>query len=352
MNFEPDYRHIADVMKNERPARLPLYEHIVNTGTIEAVLDIQIEGLLGGATSDLAEYFQQYCRFFKEMTYDVVSFEAGTCQALPGNGAIRGGKAGPIQSRADFEAYPWDEVPGIFQRTAAARFDALIAALPPGMQIVGGVANGAFELSEDLVGLEFLPFMQIDDPPLYADLYNRIGDLQVELWTWFLDKYADHMVACRFGDDLGFKASLLTNPKTVRQQILPQYRRIIDLIHAHGKPFLWHSCGCVFEVMEDVIEIGIDAKHSNEDVIAPFDCWIDDYGERIGLLGGFDMDFLCTATPGEVEARVVEDGTRFRQKARGYALGSGNSIPEYVPVENYLAMVRGAQKIRELESSS
>ena len=45
---------------------------------------------------------------------------------------------------------------------------------------------------------------------------------------------------------------------------------------------------------------------------------------------------------------VFEKGKRFRQMANGYALGSGNSIPDYVPVEGYLAMVQAAQDIRAL----
>jgi hypothetical protein len=42
-------------------------------------------------------------------------------------------------------------------------------------------------------------------------------------------------------------------------------------------------------------------------------------------------------------------GKRFRKKARGYALGSGNSIPEYVPVEGYLAMIEASKGIRDEE---
>jgi len=47
---------------------------------------------------------------------------------------------------------------------------------------------------------------------------------------------------------------------------------------------------------------------------------------------------------------VLEQGSRFRQQAQGYALGSGNSIPDYVPAEGYLAMVRAAQEIRRRET--
>ena len=49
---------------------------------------------------------------------------------------------------------------------------------------------------------------------------------------------------------------------------------------------------------------------------------------------------------------MLERGRRYRRLAQGYALGSGNSIPEYVPVENYLAMIRAAQALRDEESGA
>ena len=101
--------------------------------------------------------------------------------------------------------------------------------------------------------------------------------------------------------------------------------------------------------MDDVIALGINAKHSNEDVIAPYDQWISLYGDRIGLLGGIDVDTLCQKSPAEIREEVVDKGQRFRALANGYALGSGNSIPDYVPVEGYLAMVEAAQQIRASE---
>jgi uroporphyrinogen decarboxylase len=101
--------------------------------------------------------------------------------------------------------------------------------------------------------------------------------------------------------------------------------------------------------MEAMIDAGIDAKHSNEDVIAPFDTWIARYGDRIGLLGGVDVDVLCREDPEDVFRRVVEMGRRFRSAAQGYALGSGNSIPDYVPVGGYLAMISAAQYLRAEE---
>lgn len=347
MEFEPDYRMFLDVVANRRPARLPLYEHIIDPTIMEAVLGVEFASLVEGDAGDLGRFFEHYCAFFRKMTYDTVSFEMTITDLLPGHGAILGGKAGPIQNRKDFEAYPWEELGAMYWRTARPRFEALASAMPAGMKAVGGVGNGVFEVSEDLVGMEYLAYMQVDDPELYGELYRKIGDSMYSLWEEFLERHGEAFAVCRIGDDLGFKSGFLISPRTIREHILPQYRRIIELIHSHGKPFLWHSCGCIFGIMDEMIELGIDAKHSNEDQIAPFDRWIELYGDRIGLLGGIDVNVLCLETPEEVKRRVIEDAERFRSTARGYALGSGNSIPDYVPVDGYVAMVEAAQAVRE-----
>ena len=103
--------------------------------------------------------------------------------------------------------------------------------------------------------------------------------------------------------------------------------------------------------MEQIIAAGIDAKHSNEDVIAPFDEWLTRYGNRIGLFGGIDVDILCQSSPEEVYEQVLTKGRQYRDAAKGFALGSGNSIPDYVPVDGYLAMVRAAQQLRLQEQT-
>lgn len=349
MTFTPDYRYMLEVLANRRPARLPIYEHLINPPFMEAVLGQQFAGDLQGGPAGLARFFEHYCRFYQTMTYDTVSFEVTITDLLPDHGAILGGKKGPIQNRDDFERYPWDELPARYWQVAGPQFEALAAALPPGMAAVGGIGNGPFEISEDLVGFQPLAYLQADDPDLFAELYVRIGDLMLSLWTTFLQRYAGPYAICRFGDDLGFKTSTLVSPGTIRAHILPQYRRVIDRIKGAGKPFLWHSCGKIFSIMDDVIALGINAKHSNEDTIAPYERWIELYSDRIGLLGGIDVDILCQKPPAEITALVLERGRRYRSLARGYALGSGNSIPEFVPVDGYLAMIEAAQRLRTAE---
>jgi len=98
--------------------------------------------------------------------------------------------------------------------------------------------------------------------------------------------------------------------------------------------------------MDDLIEVaGIDAKHSNEDVIAPFKVWLERYGSRIGNFGGIDMDVLCQYSPSQIQAYVL-DVLKEVEGCGGVAIGTGNSIPDYVPPAGYLAMIDTVRRFR------
>jgi len=350
VNFEPDYRNIVLAAVNQRPPRLPFYEHLINVDSMEKILDRSFGDLINGDESDVRRFFEIHNGFFAAHGYDTVSYEFCVNGILPGGGALLGERPGPIQTRADFEAYPWDELPQIFWARAERQFQALIETMPDGMKAVGGIGNGVFEISEDLVGFEQLCYLQADDPELFGDLYVRIGDLLVGLWSTFLERFGQAYALCRIGDDMGFKTGTLLAPRTLLEHVVPQYRRIIDVIHASGHPFLLHSCGRIFDIMDGLIGAGIDAKHSNEDAIAPWDAWIDRYGRRIGLFGGIDTDRLCRMSPDDIYEFTLEEVARFRRSTNGYAMGSGNSIPVYVPSEGYLAMIRAGQELRLREA--
>jgi uroporphyrinogen decarboxylase len=56
------------------------------------------------------------------------------------------------------------------------------------------------------------------------------------------------------------------------------------------------------------------------------------------VLGGIDVDFLCRATEDQVRERVRKTLTAC-MPGGGYCLGTGNSVANYVPLRNYLAML-------------
>ena len=342
--FTPDYTNLQKAAKNIEVARIPLYEHFIDTGISEKILNKEYTSLMLGDFEDKKEFFRNYCEFYKKMGYDTISFEQGITDILPGGGALGGHKKGVIQTRDDFNKYPFDELPDIYENRYFEVFRALSEALPDGMKAIGGVGNGIFECVQDLVGYMDLSIMSFEDPELYADLFKKVGETNLKIWGRFMKRFSDSFCVLRFGDDLGFKNNTLISHDDIRNHIIPQFKNIIDLVHTYNKPFLLHSCGQIFDVMDDIIAAGIDAKHSNEDQIAPFPVWVEKYGDKIGNFGGIDTDAVCRLSKPEMKEYITEVVAKCKGHG-GFAFGSGNSIPDYVPVENFIIM---NEIIREL----
>ena len=344
--FVPDYRNTVNAALNKKPDRIPMYEHSISTEIMEKISGKKFADLEKGNYSDKKEFFRHFSKFYPDMGYDTVSWEWCTGTAMPGSGSLGGHVKGVIQNRKDFDNYPWDTIPDIFFKQCGEHLRAFRETLPDGVKGAGGVGNGIFECVQDITGFENLCGIKAEDEELFTALFRKIGDLQTVIWTRFLREYGDLFCVCRFGDDLGFKTSTFLSPADIHEHIIPQYRRIIALIHAAGKPFLLHSCGCIFNVMDDIIDAGVDAKHSNEDVISPYSRWIDGYGGKIGNFGGIDTSVLCDITDADV-VHCTENIYRLCEaKGHGAAIGSGNSIPNYVSAEKYCLMVDTIRRLR------
>jgi len=127
----------------------------------------------------------------------------------------------------------------------------------------------------------------------------------------------DFVGAQRLNDDMGFKGGTLASPAALRHYVFPTQRRICEIAHRHGKPVLLHS-------FEDVIMPVWEAKRK--------------WGHRMALLGGVDMDVLARGSEEQVRAytrRCLEECA----PGGGWALESGNTVANYVPVWNFLAML-------------
>ena len=112
-----------------------------------------------------------------------------------------------------------------------------------------------------------------------------------------------------------------------------------QMAHQAGRLYLLHSCGQTAAIMDDLIDdVGIDAKHSFEDAIVPIGEFQRRWGDRIGVMGGVDVDKLTRLAPDDLRRHVRGIIDECAPRGR-FVIGSGNSVPDYVPVENYLTMV-------------
>jgi len=241
---------------------------------------------------------------------------------------------GPITNWRQFEQYPW---PVLAQATARA-FEWYEKNLPDDMCVIAFRGFGHFaEHLSWLMGYETLCYALYDQ----RDLVRAISDKVIETSRAVLERVLQFKrVKLVWGsDDMGFKTSTLIGPEDLREFVLPGHKLMAQMSHEAGRAYLIHSCGNLKEIMDELIEeVKIDAKHSFEDTIESVIDAKEAYGERIALLGGIDVDFLCRADEQQIRRRVRET-LEICQDGGGYCLGTGNTVANYIPVDNYLAML-------------
>jgi len=339
LSREVDFSNfLKAVTRTGKPGYLPFYEHLASGGFVER--------RMGGRPSDTAslkERMQYYTDFWLGMGYDNVPLEVPLNLPLAqGHGALTEGSEAHavIKSRVDFERYPW---PAESAPLDLARYEIAGSMLPASVKLVAGAAMGPFEWVSQMLGMVGMSYLLIDDPELVEMMFKRVGALHVSAMKLLAPM--PFVGALRQGDDLGFKTSTFLPPERLREWVFPVYRDMAAIAHAHGKPFILHSCGNLAGVYDDLIDFcRIDAKHSFEDTILPVADFKRLYGRRITPLGGLDVDVICRSdekTLRRYAREMIE--TCF---ADGFwTLGTGNSLTDYMPVENYLTVLDEGMKV-------
>jgi uroporphyrinogen decarboxylase len=241
---------------------------------------------------------------------------------------------GPIANWAEYEAYPWPD-PAHATTRALEWYE---KNLPDDMCVIGsgGFAHFA-EYVTWLMGYESLCYALYDQ----RDLVTAISDRLIEMYDVIVRRILQFSrVKIIWGsDDMGFKTGTLISPKDTRAFVLPGHKRMAEHAHRAGLPYLLHACGNLTAIMPDLIDdVKIDARHSFEDTIETVVEAKRKYGDRIALLGGLDVDFMCRSDEAAIRRRV-RDTLDACLPGGGYCLGTGNSVANYIPLGHYLAML-------------
>ena len=345
----PDANEFIQILMGTKPpARVPLVEYIVD----DVVMRPVVENLLGrqwveyGTDRDSQRaYLDNFIEFWYRLGYDFVRFEQSLefselklviPDAAPGSTKQRGWAdehRGAITSWEEYESTRWPKV----EEFDFFPFEYLNKHLPEGMGLISSHGGGIFEHITWIMSFEGFCHALLYEPELVRIIADTLGGAMASFYRHLLD--LDRLVAVFPGDDMGYNVGTLVSPEDLRKYFLPWHKKFSAMAHDRKLPYFLHSCGNVEKIMGDLIDdVRIDGKHSYEDNIIPVQNFQARYGDRIAVLGGIDLNILGAASEEDVRQH-----TRFLIETCGgrgrYAIGSGNSIPSYIPPVNYLAMV-------------
>ncbi len=327
MNRKPDFENLLRVLDKKAPKRPTLFEFFLNPPLYREL----------AGTDEVPDEFA-YVRGFLHAGYDYCTVklsgdlfpraEIDHAESYSMNdGAL-------IKDWESFRAYSFGDPDKLFMHD---HYEGALRYMEPGVKAIAYGPCGLMENLVALVGFDNLCFMAFDAPDLLKAVTDAIGSRLLRYYE--ISAALPGIGAGIINDDWGFNSQTMMMPEDMRKYIIPWHAKMVEAFHRNNKPAILHSCGNLAEVYDDIINIcKFDGKHSYEDKIEPVEEAYEALNGKIAVLGGIDLDFVCRKTPVEIRERCLAMLKRAETRG-GYALGTGNSVPEYVPHENYYAMI-------------
>ena len=244
---------------------------------------------------------------------------------------------GVITSFQDFEEYKFPS-PSDFDYSA---FEKVKSLLHEGMGVVAQYGD-IFTMTWEMMGFESFSLALFENEELVSRLNNRLGDLVISMFEYFVQ--SDSVDAIWYSDDIAYTNGLLVSPEVLNKYFFPWLKKIGDLAKRYNKPLIYHSDGILYDVMDKIIGCGVNAIHPIEPKAMNIADVKQRYGDKLCLIGNIDVDLLSRGTVNEIRENIYMN-IELAGYDGGYCVGSGNSIPEYVKIENYIAMIRTVKEI-------
>jgi uroporphyrinogen decarboxylase len=339
--IDPDFSRFQDVLLLRRAwARPPQFDFHINKVHKAAVLGRPAE-----TGADLVEFFTVAGYDYVQVSVYMPQPELVAAQSAEkaGGGADSfSSLACVIESREHFRSkrWSWLDLAEGDTRPIQNQFDLLMQvadALPDSMKIVLHGAD-VFTFLWQLIGFNNLCYAIYEDPDYIVEVMDSLAEAQYHAYRRAIELAGDRIGAIFFSDDIAHGAGPFMSPDFFRKRLFPTMRRYADMGKAIGAPFIYHSDGKLYPVMDDLVELGVRGIQPLEpkamDPLAVKERW----PGRVCLMGNIDLDLMARGTADEVEAHVRDKIDRLNVGG-GYMPGVSNTVPDYVKLENYIRMI-------------
>ena len=212
--------------------------------------------------------------------------------------------------------------------------------------IFGWLGGSVFEASHYLLGFDEAMFRLAGDIPFMMQLFERLTEQTVRNVELYLEAVGKYIHVIGFYDDFGIQTGPMISPIQFRELIKPHLRRIYDRVHAlsDARVFL-HTCGSVYEFMEDFIEVGVDILNPVQTSAARMEPGIlkERFGDRIVFWGGgCDVQRVLPLGSQDDVRRDVRKRIEILGEQGGFVFAPIHNIVAGVPPENIAAMYEEA----------
>jgi uroporphyrinogen decarboxylase len=158
-------------------------------------------------------------------------------------------------------------------------------------------------------GMEHALVTMLVNPEMFRAVIDRITDFYLRASEIFYESTKGCLDAVLIGNDFGSQKGLMVPREAIKEFVFPGTKKLIDQAKSYGLVVMHHSCGSVFPLIEDLIELGADIIHPIQALAADMNAehLKKHYDKKVAFCGGIDAQYLLVkGSPGDVRKRVRE----------------------------------------------
>ncbi len=206
------------------------------------------------------------------------------------------------------------------------------------------VVNCAFFLRcAELRGWENFYMDLAGNPKFACDLMDHYLDIRLRIAERALEEVGENIdIVMVSSDDLGMIDRTIVSPQMYRDLIKPRQKRSFDFFKERTAAKRFYHCdGAIYPIIEDLIEIGVEALNPIQVSAAGMgdtEKLKNEFGDRLTFWGAVDTHHVLPfGTPEDVRDEVCQ---RIKDlgSGGGYVVCSVHNIQPEVPPENVVAM--------------
>jgi uroporphyrinogen decarboxylase len=211
------------------------------------------------------------------------------------------------------------------------------------------MAPGVLELAAWMRGIENFYTDLAANRDFACALLDKVTDIKMRYWELALAEVGDRIVVVSEADDMASQTGLMMSPETFRRIIKPRHKRLLEFIRrlAPNAFIFFHSCGSIYDVIPDLIEVGVDILNPVQYTAAGMEArrLKKEFGDALTFWGGgIDTQrILPYGTPQEVKDEVrrrIDD----LAPGGGFVFNTIHNIQPDVPPENIAAMIEALRE--------
>ncbi|HUX98059.1 MAG TPA: uroporphyrinogen decarboxylase family protein [Candidatus Deferrimicrobium sp.] len=183
----------------------------------------------------------------------------------------------------------------------------IVEDIPSDYAILGIMWSAHFQDTCAAFGMEKALTNLIVLPEMFEAVIRRITEFYLEANEIFYEATKGKLDAVLIGNDFGGQQGLMISPRHLRKYVFPTQKLLINQAKSYGLKVIFHSCGSIYEIIPDLIMMGVDAIHPIQSLAQRMDPdrLKTEFGDKVSFCGGVDVQqLMVSGSPLDIQKAV------------------------------------------------